>query len=165
MKTIIEDIQIIIIRELNSFKYEIENFPDDKTVWQTVPGISNSAGNLALHICGNLKHYIGNVLGDINYNRNRDAEFRTKIGARTTLVNEINETINVVKKVMLNLSEDKIKSIYPESVAGVELPTVRFLIHLSVHLGFHLGQAGYLRRIITGKNQTSNPLSLKVIKK
>ena len=158
-----DDIQLIIIRELNTFKNEIENFPDDITVWQTVPGISNSAGNLTLHICGNLKHYLGNVLGNIKYVRNRDREFSTKGGTRTGLVNEINETSDVVKRVLSNLSEDKINSIYPERVGGVELPTIRFLIHLCGHLALHLGQAGYLRRMITGINQSSNPLSVKLI--
>lgn len=164
MKQTVDDIKIIILRDLDSFIDEIENFPDDNTVWQTVPGISNSAGNLALHICGNLKHYLGNVLGTINYTRNRDKEFSTKSGSRAGLIDEINVTIDVVKKVLSTVSEDKINSMFPEYVGGVELPTIRFLIHLSGHLAFHLGQAGYLRRMITSKNQSSNPLSLKQIR-
>ena len=33
-------------------------------------------------------------------------------------------------------------------------------MHLAVHLGFHLGQAGYLRRVVTGDARTSGTVSL-----
>jgi len=160
----IEDLHIILIRELNSFKAELKQIPDDIILWQTVPGVSNSIGNLTLHVCGNLKHYLGKNLANNDYIRDRNSEFNTQSGSRTDLINEINKTIEVVKKVMPDLSEEKLNSIYPETVGGVELPTTRFLIHLSVHLGFHLGQLGYLRRIVTGNNHSVNPLSLKLIK-
>jgi uncharacterized damage-inducible protein DinB len=164
MNANIEDLLIILTRELNSLKTEIEKIPDDKILWQTVPGVTNSVGNLTLHICGNLKHYLGKNLGDSDYVRHRDSEFNTQSGSRNDLVKEINETIEVVRTVLPNLSAEQINSIYPETVVGVELTTARFLIHLCVHSGFHLGQVGYLRRIITGNNQSVNPLSLEFIK-
>ena len=37
-------------------------------------------------------------------------------------------------------------------VGGITVSTRRFLIHLATHLAWHLGQAGYLRRILTGQN-------------
>ena len=52
-----------IVRELETFIKEIEAFPSDDSVWHTRRGVTNSAGNLALHICGNLQDFVGRVLG------------------------------------------------------------------------------------------------------
>lgn len=159
----INDIQVLINRELNSFKNEVGELPDDETLWLTVPGITNSVGNLVLHVCGNLKHFIGKNLGDTDYVRNREYELSCKSGSCTDLINELNETIEIVNQVLPSLTEEEVNSYYPVQVGGVELVTSRFLFHLSVHLGFHLGQAGYLRRALTQKNISTNPVSLKFI--
>ena len=156
----VDDIRRMLVRELKSFAAEIELFPDDETVWKTMPGISNSAGNLALHVCGNLKHYIGAVLGDTGYVRDREAEFNARSGSRRNLVREIEEAVEVVSAVLPGLTEDTIAATYPEKVAGVGLPCGRFLIHLCAHAGFHLGQAGYLRRSLTSNAESSGGVSV-----
>jgi hypothetical protein len=80
--TVVADIRLLFLRELATFRREVELFPDDDTLWRTVPGVTNSAGNLALHIAGNLRHFVGAVLGKTGYVRNRDAEFATREGSR-----------------------------------------------------------------------------------
>jgi hypothetical protein len=161
----IDDIQLLLSRELESFAKEIEMFPDDETVWVTVAGISNSAGNLALHICGNLKHYVGSIFGGSGYVRNRELEFSTRAGSRKDLISEIRSTIEVVTDILPRLSERTLAEVYPEKVGGNELPCHLFLLHLCTHTAFHLGQAGYLRRIITKENQSSGGISLQALKK
>jgi hypothetical protein len=52
MNSITSDLKVLLLRELAAFQREIELFPDDEAVWRTVPGITNSAGNLAAHVCG-----------------------------------------------------------------------------------------------------------------
>jgi hypothetical protein len=163
MMRMIDEIQLVLTRELASFRKEVEMFPDDTMLWRTAPGISNSAGNLALHVCGNLKHYIGHVLGGTDYVRDRDAEFKTRSGRRRDLVREIDETIDVVSRTLPQLSEAVMAGVYPEKVLGMTLPCSRFLVHLSCHTAFHLGQAGYLRRILTGENQSSDGLALRAL--
>ncbi len=160
MNTMMEDIGLLFSRELSSLKNEIELFPDDQMLWDVLPGITNSAGNLALHVCGNLEHFIGAVLGNTGYIRNRDSEFNTKSGSRTEMIRTVEETDEVIQSVLPNLSESIITEKYPEAVGGVELPCGRFLIHLTNHLSFHLGQVGYLRRILTKNNQSSGAISI-----
>jgi len=159
----LEDILILISRELNSLKNEIEMFPDDKMLWSVLPGITNSAGNLTLHVCGNLKYYIGAVLGNTGYIRDRESEFNRKSGSRVELVAELQETNEMIQSVLPKLSETIIADTYPETVGGVEIPCGRFLTHLATHLSFHLGQVGYLRRILTRNNQSSGAVSLRAI--
>jgi uncharacterized damage-inducible protein DinB len=163
METMTDDILRLLIRELKSFKKEIEIFPEDNLLWETVPGITNAAGNLTLHICGNLKHFIGAVLGNSGYVRNRDSEFSTRSGSREDLIREIEETIEIISDVLPRLSRETIDAKYPQIVGGIEFRCGLFLLHLCTHLAHHLGQAGYLRRVITRDNQSSEPVSLQGI--
>ena len=65
----------LFVRELKGFERELALFPDEALIWKTMAGITNPAGTLTLHVCGNLQHFIGHVLGQTAYVRNRDYEF------------------------------------------------------------------------------------------
>lgn len=82
MGPMIEGLQTLLVRELNGFAKEIEMFPDDELMWTAMPGVTNSAANLAWHVCGNLQHFVGTVLGGTGYVRNREAEFGRRSGSR-----------------------------------------------------------------------------------
>lgn len=153
-------LRALLSRELTSFCDELSLFPDEERVWATVPGVSNSAGTLALHVCGNLQYYVGTVLGGTGYVRDRPLEFSARGVPRETLVAGLQKTKQVVDAVVPGLTETVLSSEYPEAVGGVRLPTGLFLIHLSSHLAHHLGQAGYLRRVLTGENRSSGALSI-----
>jgi Protein of unknown function (DUF1572) len=149
-----------LVRELEGFKRELALFPDDGTIWKTAPGITNSAGNLALHLAGNLQHFIGSVLGGTGYVRNREAEFGRRSGSRDEIYRELDATIAVVRRVLPSLPAETLAGEFPEIVMGLRFRTSTFLVHLCAHAGFHLGQAGYARRIVTGDATTSGPIPL-----
>ena len=152
-----------IVRELQGFIREIEAFPSDDSVWHTRRGVTNSAGNLALHICGNLQDFVGRVLGATPYVRNREQEFSQREGTRASIVAELNKTVDVIKATLPELTDATMAADYPMQLNGKTLNTAAFLVHLAAHLAFHLGQAGYLRRIITGDNTSTNPLPVAAI--
>jgi uncharacterized damage-inducible protein DinB len=159
----IEDVRKLLVRELQAFAREVELFPDDESLFRTVPGVTNSAGNLALHACGNLKHFVGAVLGGTGYPRNRDAEFASRAGRREDVARELHETAAVVTEVLARLPQEALEKPYPQPVANLQLPCGLFLMHLAVHLAFHLGQAGYLRRIVTGDGRSTGPVSVSAL--
>jgi membrane-associated phospholipid phosphatase/uncharacterized damage-inducible protein DinB len=161
--TMTDDVRRALVRELEGFAREIELFPDDASIWKTLPGVSNSAGNLALHVCGNLKHFVGAVLGRTGYVRARDQEFAIRAGTRADVVREIRDTIEVVASVLPRVPASALDAPFPESHGDVQLPAGRFLLHLCTHAAHHLGQAGYLRRILTGKDQASGALSIRAL--
>ena len=138
----------IITRDLNKLKQEINLFPDEGSVWKVKDGVTNSAGNLCLHLCGNLQHYIGAVLGGSGYQRNRDNEFAARGIPREKLVAEIDAAIKAVQVTIPSLSDAVLQAEYPADVFGKPMKTGYFLIHLSAHLGYHLGQVNYLRRML-----------------
>src|SRR5262249_37473238 len=90
------DIELMLLRELEGFEREVSLYPDDESLWKTLPGVSNSAGNLAMHIAGNLQHYVGAVLGGTGYVRNRDWEFARRSGTRTEVVAELRKAAAVM---------------------------------------------------------------------
>jgi hypothetical protein len=154
------DFALSLVRELEGFRRELALFPDDAAVWKTVPGITNSAGNLALHVAGNLQYFIGTVLGGTGYVRNREQEFSGRRVSRDEIYAELDTAIAVVMKVLPGLSGEELKAEFPEAVMDSKFRTGAFLVHLCSHAGFHLGQAGYLRRVVTGSATSSGPIPL-----
>ena len=161
--TITAWIASLMSRELASYSRELDLFPDEALIWDTVPGVSNSAGNLALHVAGNLQHFVGATLGDTGYVRNRDFEFSARGLSREALHAELSTASRVVTAVLGSFPESRLQEIYPDILGGVRLPTGLFLQHLSNHLAFHLGQVGYLRRVLTQSNESSGALSMKAL--
>ncbi len=155
------ELTILLVRELRGFEREVDMLPDDDLLWKTVPGISNSIGNLVTHVCGNLHHFVGHVLGGISFVRDRDREFGRREGTRADLVNEIRSTIQMVERILPGVDEETLSRQFPEAVGGLTFTTRLFLLHISAHLAHHLGQAGYLRRTLTADNRSSGPLPLK----
>jgi hypothetical protein len=137
-------------RDLSRLNQQIETFPDDEMLWRTLPGITNSAGNLALHLEGNLKEYIGRQLGKLPYSRKRELEFSSKGIRRIELRTRIAELKRTIPSIIEKLSSEEMAAEYPEVVLERALTTQDFLIHLYGHLNWHLGQIDYVRRILTG---------------
>ena len=154
------DLIALLTRELDGFKRELGLLPDDDSLWKTVPGITNPVGNLALHVAGGLQYLIGAVLGHTGYVRDREAEFGRRSGTRSDVIAELDRALAVVRDVLPQLSENTLAAEFPEPVLGVRFQTGRFLLHLCAHAAFHLGQAGYLRRAMTGDSRSSGPLPL-----
>jgi hypothetical protein len=160
MSDLKDAVRAVLVRELEAFCREVEAFPDDELLWRTLPGIANSCGNLALHAAGNLQHYVGARLGGTGHVRNRSLEFARRSGTRGEVAAELRRAAEVVKTVLDALPATAWEQEFPEAVGGVRLPTGAFLVHLATHLAFHLGQAGYLRRILTGENRTCGPVAV-----
>jgi len=144
----IYSIQTILDRDLKRLEEEISLYPSEETLWTIAGTIKNPAGNLCLHLCGNLQHYIGAVLGGSDYKRNRDREFAVRNISRDTLISEIQKTRVAVRSALEKLDPNILDDTYPEQVFSYSMTTSYFLIHLASHLGYHLGQINYLRRLL-----------------
>jgi len=143
----IASIAPLFARDLQRLKTEIEAFPDAASLWRVNGTITNSAGNLCLHLCGNLQHFIGSTLGKSGYVRDRPAEFGTRNVPVTELSMEIDRTSDVLRTVLATLSDADVAGPFPINVFDKEMSTTEFLMHLNGHLNYHLGQINYLRRM------------------
>ena len=138
----------IITRDLQKLKLEIESYKDESNLWRIEKNIANPAGNLCLHLVGNLNMYIGATLGNTGYLRDRESEFALKNVPRSELIKRIEETIAMVNHVLPNLKEEILLEEYPLIVLKEKTSTEFFLVHLSAHLSYHLGQINYHRRLV-----------------
>ena len=144
----IETLKTLFNRDLNKLKQEIELYQNENNLWKIEKGISNSAGNLCLHLIGNLNNFIGSELGKTNYSRNRPLEFSLKHIPKTELIEKIEETILVLNKTLEIVTPEILQQEYPILVFESKTTTEFFLVHLSPHLAYHLGQINYHRRLL-----------------
>lgn len=136
-------------RDLAKLREEIEAYKDEASLWSRYGELPNSGGNLALHLCGNLRHFLGAILGNSGYVRDRDAEFAMRDVPREEILTAIDETRQIVAATLPRLTANDLEGNYPIEVFGHPMTTEYFLIHLAGHLSYHLGQINYHRRTVS----------------
>jgi len=145
---LVESLLTLFNRDLAKLKTEISLYRNEDNIWRIDKDIANSAGNLCLHLVGNLNTYIGAVIGNTNYIRNRDLEFSLKDIPQTELLRKIEATIIVVNETLAKVSDKTLEEEYRMLVFEKKTSTGYFLIHLTTHLAYHLGQINYHRRLL-----------------
>lgn len=144
------DFARVLGRDLDTLAGQIGSYPDDASLWRVGGSIKNSAGTLALHLVGNLEHYVGAVLGGTGYVRDRDREFGDRDVPRDEILGRLARCQETVLSTLGRLSDDDVRAPYPGELppAFGDVSTHLFLTHLVWHLGWHLGQVDYHRRLL-----------------
>ena len=145
---IVETIKSLFLRDLTKLKKEISLYSSEANLWIVDKEIANSGGNLCYHLIGNLKTFIGRELGGTGYVRQRDLEFSAKDIPLASLLVQVDETIQIVEETLDKLPDDKLDDEYPIIVFREKMTIGYFLIHLTTHLNYHLGQINYHRRLL-----------------
>jgi hypothetical protein len=145
---LIDILSALFKRDLEKLVKEIELYKDEKVIWKIDGHIANTAGNLVLHLVGNLNTYIGSVIGKTNYVRNREQEFSLKDIPRHDLIQKLNDTIDVVERSLEKITPSSLMEEYPVQVFEKKTSTEYMLVHLVTHLSYHLGQVNYHRRFL-----------------
>ena len=144
----LQTLKAVYQRDLTRLQEEISSYQSEERLWDIEKGIANSGGNLCLHLVGNLNHFIGKVLGGTDYERDRAFEFAGKDVPRGKLLQQVEETREVVLETLDKLDETQLSENYPIQLFGETNTTEFILIHLAVHLTYHLGQINYHRRLL-----------------
>ena len=145
---LVETLMTLFKRDLNQLVVEIESYKDEKNIWLVHKDVSNSAGNLCLHLVGNLNTFIGSVIGNTGYIRQRELEFSLKDVPRIELIRQVKDVLVVVENALNQLSPDDLQKEYSRRVFEDTMTTEFFLVHLATHLAYHLGQINYHRRLL-----------------
>ena len=146
--SLIEVLKTLFARDLQKLKQEIELYEKEDQLWVVEKGITNSGGNLCLHLIGNLNTYICAEFGKNGYIRQRDLEFSLKNIPKSELIGMIEQTNNDLQFALDQITLPQLKSAYPTIVFGKATTTEYFLVHLTTHLTYHLGQINYHRRLL-----------------
>lgn len=135
-------------KDLDKWIEEIRAFNSEEDIWKTKEGINNSAGNLTLHIAGNLNHFIGTIMANSGYVRKRDEEFSVKNIPREKLINDLTALKEMTGNTIRNLSADHLEKEFPQKINEYTFTYSSMLTFLLKHLNYHLGQVNYLRRLM-----------------
>jgi uncharacterized damage-inducible protein DinB len=145
---IIDTLKILFNTDLKRLIAEIQQYKIEADIWKIKGQINNSAGNLCLHLVGNLNTYIGRELGKTGYLRNRELEFSLKDVPRQELIQKVENTIEMINQILDNFDINILESEYPILIFDHKISTEYLLVHLTNHLTYHLGQINYHRRFI-----------------
>ena len=145
---LIDTLKTLFLRDLGRLKTELESYRNEAVIWKTDVHIANSAGNLCLHLVGNLNTYIGGELGKTGYVRDRASEFARKGVPRFQLIDMVGETASMIEQTLSNVPEHTLAEEYPLLVFAEKTSTAYLLVHLTTHLTYHLGQINYHRRLL-----------------
>ena len=128
----------------------LEEMSEDD-IWWRPNEQSNSAGNLILHLCGNMRQWIVNTLGGGTFERNRDAEFASRGPVpKSELSAGIRAALTEVDAVLENLREDGLLERY--TVQTYSTSGLQAIYHVVEHFSYHLGQILYIYKMRTGKD-------------
>ena len=143
-----EHLMALFKRDLEKLIAELEAYTDEHKLWVRAGEVKNPAGNLVLHLHGNLNMFVGKVLGNLEFVRDREAEFSRSNVPRAELIAMVQATIAMLERVLPSLNAEDLEKPYPLEVLGYPMTTGYFLIHLYGHLNWHLGQVNYHRRLV-----------------
>jgi uncharacterized damage-inducible protein DinB len=123
----------------------------DEQIWSRPNDISNSIGNLILHICGNARQWIVSGLGSKPDQRERDGEFSQRnIIARADLLSGLRTTIDEVDSVLANLNSESL--LESRTIQGKKVDVLEAVFHVTEHFSMHTGQIILLTKFLAQKD-------------
>ncbi len=144
----LEELTKLYLRDLDKLAEEMRSYQNPEVIWKTPGEVNNSAGNLCMHLCGNLQHFIGTILGESGYKRDRDNEFNCVAVPLEEMLNEIEKAKTAITSTLSDMDPEHLSEAYPLEVFGHKMSTGYFILHLFGHLNYHLGQISYHRRML-----------------
>jgi uncharacterized damage-inducible protein DinB len=123
----------------------------EEDLWWRPNEVSNSAGNLILHLCGNLRQWIVSSIGGHEFRRDRDSEF-TERGPvpKEQLVASLKQVIGEVDGVFASLNDEQLLRRY--KIQKYNVSGLQAVYHVVEHFGYHLGQILYIYKLRTGSD-------------
>lgn len=121
----------------------------DEDLWWRPNEVSNSAGNLVLHLCGNLRQWIVSSIGGVEFNRDRDAEFSARGPVpKSELIASLKLVAREVDLVLVKVESERL----PQKVhiQKYDVSTLQAIYHVIEHFSYHLGQILYIYKLRTG---------------
>lgn len=116
----------------------VRSMPADR-LWWRANAQANSAGNLVLHLTGNVRQWVLSGIGGAPDVRQRDAEFAARDEADAeTLLAALADTIDEVRQVIAGLSPASLGE--ARVIQGRETSVFSALYHVVEHFSGHTGQ-------------------------
>jgi hypothetical protein len=121
---------------------------DGEQIWARGNGAQNSIGNLVLHLCGNVRQWIGSSIGGEPDVRERDREFAASSRMETSeLLSRLHATVGDAVAILGNLPPARLT----ERVATQdgERHVLEVIYQVVGHFQQHAGQIIYATKLLT----------------
>jgi uncharacterized damage-inducible protein DinB len=119
--------------------------------WRRPNPASNSAGNLLLHLRGNLAQWVLSGVGGAEDRRARDAEFAAREGSgKEELLAELTRTIDAALDLLAGAGEEELLRV--RGVQGHRVSGIGIFIHVTEHLSYHTGQIAFWTKLLKEKD-------------
>jgi uncharacterized damage-inducible protein DinB len=126
----------------------------DDGLWWRPNETSNSAGNLLLHLRGNVTQWIIGGVGGRAYERHRDGEFAARSGGGADeLLDTLTATVLAACEIIRNQNE--VTLLDNRRIQGYDVTVLDAIYHVVEHFSMHTGQI-----ILLAKARTAIDLEL-----
>lgn len=123
----------------------------DEDVWWRMNEASNSAGNLILHLSGNVQQWIIGGVGNLPYERDRQYEFGERGGiSREDLLARLKATLAKADQVLAEV--DPASLLERKEIQGCDVTVMEAILRIVQHFGLHTGQIMLLTKQRTGED-------------
>ncbi|MGC2661833.1 MAG: DinB family protein [Bryobacteraceae bacterium] len=123
----------------------------DDQIWARGASHENSIGNLALHLCGNVRQWIGSGVGAEPDIREREKEFSTQGGlSRADLLSRLNGTVDHAAAIIERVTAERLaEKITPQ---GETVTVLDAIYNVVGHFQQHTGQIVFATKILCGED-------------
>ena len=118
-------------------------------IWWRAHQANNSAGNLVLHLAGNVRQWIISGLGGAEDKRHRALEFAERGPLpKAELLAKLEETLAEADKVLANFPSAQLTE--ERTIQGFRKTGLQTILHVVEHFSFHTGQIIYITKLRLG---------------
>jgi uncharacterized damage-inducible protein DinB len=140
-----------LMQEYLSWLRACLNKLSEADIWWRPNAKSNSAGNLILHLCGNIRQWVIHGVGGAVDARDRPAEFAAREScSKAELLQKLESTLAEVDAVLANLQLEKLTE--PRVIQGFSITVLSAIFHVVEHFSYHTGQIIYITKMRTGED-------------
>jgi uncharacterized damage-inducible protein DinB len=124
---------------------------DETEIWKRPNKNSNSAGNILLHLCGNINQYAISSLGNIEDTRQRAKEFSADGGySKSEILEKLLSTVERAKNIIQNVSAAEL--LRQRKVQGYSHSGIGIIVHITEHYSYHTGQIIFWTKLLKNKD-------------
>ena len=144
--TALEALRVRITKVLPSQIRSCLDQLNDEQIWWRPNEQTNSVGNLTLHICGAVMHFLCRGVGGQKYLRDRPAEFATRALQRPELIAKLDEMVSKAEETFAGLNGSRLRD---DSTEPAYYSTVfEDLFGVAIHMAVHTGQIVYATKML-----------------
>jgi uncharacterized damage-inducible protein DinB len=123
----------------------------DSQIWARHSDNENAIGNLALHLCGNVRQWIGSGVAGLPDIRERDREFAARGGHSCGELKErLRRTVEEAAEQIRELPPERLVEI--TRVQNYEVTRLEAIYHVVEHFSQHTGQIIFATKLLTSSD-------------